>query len=150
MSRAARAVIHLDALRPNLPRARPANPRAKQFPVIKADAYGHGLLAVANALNDADGFAVASIDEALRLREACISQPILLLEGFFQADELKQIQQHQLEIVVHHAGQVNALEALAAQQDIVKPITVWLKVDTGMHRLGFAVEEVGMLLLPAE
>ena len=142
MSRAARAVINLDALRHNLQRARRANPHAKQFPVIKADAYGHGLLAVASALNDADGFAVASIDEALRLREAGISQPILLLEGFFHADELKQVQQYQLDIVVHHLAQVEALEALAAQQDICKPVTVWLKVDTGMHRLGFAVDEV--------
>jgi alanine racemase len=141
MSRAARAVIDLDALRHNLQRARAINPNARQFPVIKADAYGHGLVPVAQALSDADGFAVASIDEALLLREADIRQPILLLEGFFHADELVQIQHYQLEIVVHHAAQLDALEALKKQQDITTPIHVWLKVDTGMHRLGFSVDE---------
>lgn len=143
MSRAARAVIDLDALRHNLQRARAVNSEARQFPVIKADAYGHGLLPVAQALaKHADGFAVASIDEALLLREAGIDQPILLLEGFFDADELANIQQSRLDIVVHHAQQLDALERLSTQQDISTAINVWLKVDTGMHRLGFAVEEV--------
>jgi alanine racemase len=142
MSRAARAVIDLDALRHNLQRARAVNPEGKQFPVIKADAYGHGLLPVAQALNDADGFAVASVDEALLLREAGINQPILLLEGFFQADELAEIQQYQLDIVVHHDAQLHALEELGKQPGISSPISVWLKVDTGMHRLGFALHEV--------
>ena len=142
MSRAARAVIDLDALRHNLQRARAVNPEARQFPVIKADAYGHGLLPVAQALAEfADGFAVASIDEALCLREVDIKQPILLLEGFFNADELEKIQQYQLDIVVHHEPQLDALETLASQQDISKPINVWLKVDTGMHRLGFSIDE---------
>jgi len=142
MSRAARAVIDLDALRHNLQRAQAADPKARQFPVIKADAYGHGLLPVAQALADADGFAVASLEEALVLREAGIHQPVLLLEGFFHADELVKIQQYQLDIVVHHAMQLDALQALAKQQDISKPITVWLKVDTGMHRLGFTPDAV--------
>ncbi len=142
MSRAVHAVIDLDALRQNLQRAHAANPEARQFPVIKADAYGHGLLPVAQALTDADGFAVASLEEALMLREAGIHQPVLLLEGFFHADELVSIQQHRLDIVVHHATQLDALESLARQQDRVKPVNVWLKVDTGMHRLGFAMEAV--------
>ena len=142
MSRAARAVIDCDALRHNLQRAAAVNPHARQYPVIKADAYGHGLLPVAQALAEqADGFAVASIDEALLLREAGVENPILLLEGFFHADELADIQQFSLDIVVHHVGQLQALEDLSRQQDISKAITVWLKVDTGMHRLGFAVDE---------
>jgi len=142
MSRAARAVIDLDALRHNLQRARTADPEARQFPVIKADAYGHGLLPVAQALNAADGFAVASIEEALVLRKAGIDQSILLLEGFFQPDELSVIQQYQLDIVVHHAAQLDALEALSRQTVASKPISVWLKVDSGMHRLGFAPDEI--------
>ena len=143
MSRAARAVINLDALRHNLQRASAVNPHAKQFPVIKADAYGHGLLPVSQALAEfADGFAVASIEEALKLREVGIDNPILLLEGFFDADELTDIQQFKLDIVVHHAAQLDALESLARQQDISKPIKVWLKVDTGMHRLGFAIDDI--------
>jgi len=142
MSRAAHAVIDLDALRHNLQRARAADPEARQFLVIKADAYGHGLLPVAQALNDADGFAVASLEEALVLREAGIHQPVLLLEGFFHPDELAKIQQYRLDIVVHHAAQLDALESLVRQQDIVKPVNVWLKVNTGMHRLGFAMASV--------
>ncbi len=145
MSRAARAVIDLNALRHNLQRARAVNPEAKQFPVIKADAYGHGLLPLAQALSEhADGFAVASIEEALLLREAGINNPILLLEGFFHADELTSIQQYQLDIVVHHGAQVAALESLSRQQDISKPINVWLKVDTGMHRLGFSIDDASI------
>jgi len=142
MSRAARAIIDLDALRHNLQRARAADPGARQFPVIKADAYGHGLLPVAQALNAADGFAVASVEEALLLREAGIDQPVLLLEGFFQTDGLSEIQQYQLDIVVHHAAQLDTLEAWVRQQTGVKPVNVWLKVDSGMHRLGFAPDEV--------
>ncbi len=143
MSRAACAVIDLHALRHNLQRARAADPEARQFPVIKADAYGHGLLSVAQALTtDADGFAVASLEEAVLLRAAGIDQPIVLLEGFFHADELLEIQQYQLDIVVHHAAQLDALESLVRQQAIVKPVNVWLKVDTGMHRLGFAMDAV--------
>ncbi len=154
MTRAAHAVIDLDALWHNLQRARSADPGAKQFAVIKADGYGHGLLPVAQALSgniaggDAgvDGFAVASLDEALLLREAGISQPILLLEGFFQADELPDILRHHLDIVVHHEQQLIALESLSlkteARADGGAKFSVWLKVDTGMHRLGFAVEEI--------
>jgi alanine racemase len=143
MSRAARAVIDLDALRHNLQRACAVNPNAKQFPVIKADAYGHGLLPVAQALAEhADGFAVASIEEAIVLREGGINQPILLLEGFFHAGELSKIQQYQLDIVVHHDAQLDALEDLATQPDSAEPINVWLKVDTGMHRLGFSIDDV--------
>ena len=140
MTRAARAVIDLDALRHNLQRARTADPAARQFAVIKANGYGHGLVRVAQALTDADGFAVASLDEAITLRDAGISQPILLLEGFFHADELPAIRQHRLEVVVHHAAQLDALEALPIA-DGESPLRVWLKVDTGMHRLGFTLDE---------
>lgn len=141
MTRAARAVIDLDALRHNLQRAHTADPGAKQYAVIKADAYGHGLVPVAQALTAADGFAVVTLDEAVRLREAGIRQPILLLEGFFQADELAAIQRHRLDIVVHHEAQLAALEALAPVDDATR-LSVWLKIDTGMHRLGFAGSEL--------
>ena len=152
MTRAARAVINLDALRHNLQRAHTADPGAKQYAVIKANGYGHGLVQVAQALADkaageegdakttADGFAVACLEEAVQLREAGISQPILLLEGFFHADELADIQQHNLEIVVHHEAQLVALESLPSA-DSESGLSVWLKVDTGMHRLGFSTKE---------
>ena len=99
MTRAAKAVIDLAALRHNLQRAKSADPGAKQFAVIKANAYGHGMLAAAQALDQADGFCVSSLEEAQELRAAGISRPILLLEGFFQASELESILALGLEIV---------------------------------------------------
>ena len=143
MTRAARAVINLSALQHNLQRARTAAPQSQQFSVIKADAYGHGLVPVAQALEDSDGFGVASIEEALELITVGIKQPLLLLEGFFHNDELEQILQHDIQIVVHHEQQIAALEAMSAKNTSSdKSISVWLKVDTGMHRLGFETDEV--------
>lgn len=146
MSRAARAVIDLAALRHNYHQARIADPGAKQYAVIKANAYGHGMVPVAQALEDADGFAVASVEEALELRAAGIQQPILLLEGFFHYDELKTILQHNLDIVLHQSSQLTALEEATQHLKLASPasktLRAWLKVDTGMHRLGFSLEEV--------
>ncbi len=134
MSRAARAVIDLSALRHNLQQAHRAAPQQQLIAIIKADAYGHGMVPVARALADADVFGVACLEEALNLREAGIDKPILLLEGFFHADELPLIQRHKLQIVVHSEHQLAVLKSLPAQ---ALSIPVWLKVDTGMHRLGF-------------
>ena len=130
--RPARALIDLQALRHNYQLARDVS-GARALAVIKADAYGHGAVRCAQALQDAaDGFAVACIEEALQLREAGISGPILLLEGFFDADELPLIQQHGLWCVVHSAWQLEAIE----RSPINRPLTVWLKMDSGMHRVG--------------
>lgn len=131
--RPARAVIDLQALRHNYRLAREST-RAKALAVIKADAYGHGAVRVAQALEDeANGFAVACIEEALELRAAGIRAPILLLEGFFEADELALIVEHDLWFVVHSNWQLEAVE----QASVGKPLTAWLKLDTGMHRVGF-------------
>jgi alanine racemase len=105
---------------------------------IKANGYGHGLVRVARALYDSDGFGVTSVDEALQLREAGIRAPITLLEGFFHPDELPLIVQHRLDLLLHHSEQIDALEQAALHG----PIRVWLKVDSGMHRLGIAPEQV--------
>ena len=130
--RPARALIDLQALRHNYQLALDVS-GARTLAVIKADAYGHGAVRCAQALQDAaDGFAVACIEEALQLREAGISGPILLLEGFFDADELPLIQQHELWCVVHSAWQLEAIE----RSPINRPLTVWLKMDSGMHRVG--------------
>ena len=138
MTRAARAVINLGALQHNLQRAKSAAPKSLQFAVIKANGYGHGMVQVAQALKESDGFGVASVEEAVELINAGIKQPLLLLEGFFHADELELILQHELQIVVHHEQQLNALEAFSTKNTSnQKTITIWLKVDTGMHRLGF-------------
>ncbi|MEX2517568.1 MAG: alanine racemase [Gammaproteobacteria bacterium] len=138
MSRPASVVINLAALQSNFQRIRQLAPRQKIMAVVKADAYGHGLTRVAEVLTDADAFGVACLEEAGQLREASIQQPVVLLEGPFATDELAQIQQLQLDMVIHHAGQFAMLEAAAPG----KPINVWLKIDTGMHRLGFQLAEI--------
>ena len=142
MTRAARAVINLSALQHNLQRSRAATPHSQQYAIIKADGYGHGMVAVAQALNDADGFGVASIEEALELRSAGINKPILLLEGFFHRDEIGLIMEKELQVVVHHEDQLVALEELSADKSFLNSIIVWLKVDTGMHRLGFDPDDI--------
>lgn len=135
--RPARALIDLQALRHNYQLAREVT-GAKALAVIKADAYGHGAVRCAQALEaDADGFAVACIEEALELRAAGIRAPILLLEGFFEADELPLIVEHDLWCVVHSLWQLDAIE----QATLAKPIQVWLKLDTGMHRVGLHPSE---------
>jgi alanine racemase len=142
------------ALQHNLQRAKAAAPRSQQFAIIKANAYGHGMVPVAQALTDADGFGVASIEEALELKSAGITQPLLVLEGFFHADELESIRQHDLQVVIHSEAQLVALESLSDSTSAGQtPITVWIKVDTGMHRLGFepvVVEEVYQRLLACD
>ena len=108
--RPAQALIDLAALRHNYQLARQCS-GGKALAVVKADAYGHGAVLCAQALQaEADGFAVACIEEALELRAAGITQPILLLEGFFEASELALIDQHQLWCVVHSLWQLDAIE----------------------------------------
>lgn len=140
MSRAAQAIINLSALIHNLQLARAAAPSAQTLAVIKANGYGHGILRVAKALYDVtDRFAVASLEEAMELREAGIDKPIVLLEGFFEAGELPLILRHGLDIVVHNQVQ---LDILSAQKPSDSKLNAWLKIDTGMHRLGFPTDEV--------
>lgn len=139
--RGTRVSINLTALRHNLQRVRQAAPGCRVMAAVKADGYGHGLVRVAKALNDSDGFGVACIDEALQLRAAGITAPITLLEGFFHADEIPLIEQHRLDLLLHHADQIAALE----RATIRTPIRVWLKIDTGMHRLGVSPENVPSL-----
>lgn len=135
--RPARALIDLAALRHNYRLARELT-GARALAVIKADAYGHGAVRCAQALQDeADGFAVACIEEALALRAAGIRGPILLLEGFFEADELQLITEHDFWCVVHAPWQLEAIERTA----VSKPLQVWLKLDSGMHRVGFFPEQ---------
>ncbi|NJO17149.1 MAG: alanine racemase [Thioploca sp.] len=139
MSRPTCAIIDTTALRANLQRVSACAPTQRIMAVIKANAYGHGAIPIAKVLEpQVDAFAVACIEEALPLREAGITVPIVLLEGFFHADELPLVAAHQLQIVVHNATQLEHL----LRSRLAKPIQVWLKVDTGMHRLGFAPYEI--------
>lgn len=133
MSRPILAIIDHAALRENLAVARQHSGDATLLAVIKANAYGHGLLRVARALQSADGFAVLSIDEAVLLRNAGFDQPILLLEGFFADDELPIIAEYRLTPVVHSIEQVESL----LRSGLPMRLPVFLKCNTGMNRLGF-------------
>jgi len=138
MARGTLARIDLGALRRNLQLARAHAGSARVIAPLKADAYGHGLLLAAAALRGADAFAVACLDEALPLREAGYAHPILLLEGVLDASELAVACRYRLDLVVHADWQIELLE----RERLPRPMSVWLKVDTGMHRLGFAPERV--------
>jgi len=133
---AAHAVLDMAALAHNLASLRARLPGVKIMAVIKANAYGHGAVPVARALGGADAFAVARVDEGIALREAGVRQRIAVLQGFLCAEELELHTCHGLEPVVHSAYQVALLESCALRE----PVTVWLKLDSGMHRLGLDSE----------
>ncbi len=133
MKSATYAVLNFKAVQQNLAVVRRHAPLARIMAVIKANGYGHGLLRIAHAVQQADAFAVARMEEAIQLREAGFAQRILLLEGISCAAELQAVVNYQLEQVVHCAEQIELLEQWQGAEKQV----VWLKVDTGMNRLGF-------------
>ena len=134
MIRSAYALIRLEHLSHNLKYIRSVAPKSKIMAVVKADAYGHGLIKSARALNEADAFAVACAEEALELRSAGILHPIICLQGFTDGKQLQQIADANLQAVVHSDFQIKLLLASKLKQ----PIQVWLKIDTGMNRLGIS------------
>ncbi|MDT9587350.1 MAG: alanine racemase [Candidatus Arsenophonus melophagi] len=134
----ATAVIQRRALRYNLQRVREIVINSRIIAVVKANAYGHGLLETARTVKDiTDSFCVARISEAITLRENGIDNPILLLEGFFDQSELPLVTRYSLDVVIQGTEQLEILEQIKLE----KPIKVWMKIDTGMHRLGFRPEE---------
>lgn len=134
MTRPSRALIDLSALRHNYKLARSMH-GGRALAVLKANAYGHGAVACAKALaDDADGFAVAFVAEAIELRTQGISNPILVLEGCFDQQDLDAAIAHDLWIVVHQDSQLTAIENTQTRPGA---LNVWLKVDSGMHRAGF-------------
>jgi len=130
------ATIHLGALRANLARVRTLAAGAKVMAVVKADGYGHGLERVARALADADAFGVAAIADGQRLRAAGFLQRIVVLSGPDEAADLAEMRRLRLDAVIHHDAQLDWLEAERG----ARPLRIWLKIDSGMHRLGFAPE----------
>ena len=136
--RLATAEINLTALEKNLARIKQIAPNSKVMAVLKANAYGHGLVTIAQHLLEADAFAVARIDEALALRAGGLTKPIVLLEGFFEASDLPILLANNFETVIHDENQLTALE----QANLEAPIATWLKIDTGMHRLGIEPEQL--------
>ncbi len=138
MSRPTKATINLSALRHNLRFTRQLTGK-KVVGVVKADAYGHGAIPISQTLEDEqiDSLAVSCIEEAIMLRESGIRCPILLLEGFYSSDELPEIEHYNLTTVIQQPEQI---EMLLKWQG--SPLSIWLKLDTGMHRIGFLPEEM--------
>jgi alanine racemase len=141
MARALKALINVDALQQNLARIRARVPHQKIMAMIKADGYGHGLVNVAIALKAVDAFGVACLEEAIALREAGVKNRIVLMGGFYHAcEELPLIHHLNLELAIHHDEQVSDLKAF--QSTTHTPIPVWIKINTGMNRLGFKCDQV--------
>lgn len=137
--RTATAAIDLQALAHNVQQIKALAPNSKVLAVLKANAYGHGLERIATSLSDqaVDAFGVARLDEALALRACGVVKPIVLMEGFFSPQELPILDVNNFQTVIHNQEQLDALLAAKLQT----PIKVWLKVDTGMHRLGVDPEQ---------
>ena len=136
MPRPIRATISAGALTHNLSVARRHSGGAKIWAVMKANAYGHGLERAARSLEGADGLAVLDFQEAARLRLAGVKKPILMLEGFFKPSDLGLLTKYGLVPVIHNAEQVEMLRAAAFEAEL----DVYLKLNTGMNRLGFTVD----------
>lgn len=133
MPRPTQAFIDLAALTHNLSIVRKHAPQSRIMAILKANAYGHGLLHSASALKDADGFGLLELDAAICLRDAGYQHPILLLEGFFSTEELAILEQYRLSAVIHHAEQIAMLSASKHYN-----IDLFIKINTGMNRLGLA------------
>lgn len=143
MPRPTQAVIDLQALRDNAAVARSLSGAGKLMAVVKANAYGHGAIPVARALEPlVSAFAVACIEEADELRDAGIELPIMLMEGFFSDDELDVASQRDYWVMLQNDYQLQALETRA----LSGRVTCWLKLDSGMHRLGFAMADAAALV----
>ena len=133
MRRAAYALINLSHLKNNLATIRKIASNSKIMAVVKADAYGHGVLKVCKSLTDADAFSVAFINEAIELRENGITKPILALQGFTSGKELQSAIKYKVQAVIHQYDQLNILKSFPQSVEL----DVYIKLDTGMHRLGF-------------
>lgn len=134
MSRAVIARIDLEAVAANFELLQKRAPHSRTLAVLKANAYGHGIEQVARRLRHAEAFAVASQAEAERIRAAGLTQPIVLFGGFDAPEDIAKLAQMNVHPAIHHPAQIAMLEA----QPDVGPVHVWLKLDSGMHRLGFA------------
>ena len=149
MSRPTYMKIDLAALVHNFERVRDLASGRSVIAMVKANAYGHGITRVAHALPMADALGVASLEEGMILRDAGITQPIVLVEGVFSPEEIGEAAKNHFSLVVHHKPHVEMLE----KAKVDKPFTVWLKINTGMNRLGIdpsQFQEVYQRLLAAE
>lgn len=145
MTRSTHALLNWSHLRHNYDVAKQLAD-GEAYAVVKANGYGHGLVACARALSGADGFAVACVDEALQLRQAGVQRPILVLQGAYDVEEWQQASEHNLKLVVHHVKQLQD----AAQTKLTQPVSLFLKVNSGMNRVGFRLEEVDAVFSQVE
>lgn len=134
------ATVNLDAVRHNLQQVRLRAPNSRVYAAVKADAYGHGAVAIAAALCAADGLAVASLDEALVLREAGVRQPIALLSEPLDTAAIGECVGHGFEPVIFESGQLERLRT-----PLTAALPIWVKLDTGMHRLGFPPQQAARI-----
>jgi len=147
MKRSSRITLHPEALQHNLKRAKQAAPNSKTLAVIKADAYGHGAVATAGILYEiADAFAVSCLPEAVELREAGISKSITILQGHQSVDDLRVAAHFDLRLTVHNDRQLSLLDQYSPQGSKNHRFDLNLKIDTGMHRLGFHPDRTADLL----
>lgn len=142
MSRPTRVTIDPAAFLHNLQVAKSLAKNSRVMAVVKANAYGHGIVPLLKPLEQADAVGVSCIEEAMELRKLGCQRPILLLEGFFKTEELSLISDMQFEMVLHQPYQLAALQ----QVSVEKPIKIWLKINTGMNRLGFPAHQLEDLL----
>ena len=151
ISRRAWATIDLSALKKNLAQVRAYSPGSKIYPVIKSNAYGHGMAEAAAALKASNtnisGLAVATVDEAIRLRQIEAELPILLLNGFMNEEELRECLARRIEAVVHADYQLGALEKVLAEEVLVDARKFWIKYNTGMNRLGLGKRQASEFYL---
>jgi alanine racemase len=133
MPRPISATVHTTALANNLSVVRRCAPHSKVWSVVKANAYGHGLVRVFPGLRESDGFGLIDLDEAVRLREHGWAGPILLLEGFFKPADLELVERYSLTSVVHCDEQLRMIETAR----LSKPLNIQLKMNSGMNRLGY-------------
>ncbi len=141
MSRPTYMTLDLGALKANLKRVCELAPHRSIIAMVKANAYGHGVVRVAQALSEADALGVASLEEGIKLREAGVTQPIVLMEGLFHPDELTDSLRYQFTLVVHHEAHVEILE----KANVENQLSIWLKINTGMHRLGIDPHQVSAI-----
>lgn len=142
MSRPAKVKIDPARFLHNLKIAKSHAKKARVMAMVKANAYGHGILPLIQVLEEADAVGVSCLEEALELRNHGCLRPIVLLEGLFKADELDIIAKMQLEVVLHQPYQLQILQ----EANLKTPLKIWLKINTGMNRLGFPIEQIADLL----
>ena len=133
MPRPIQAVIDSEAVRYNLARVKERVSPSRVWAVVKADAYGHGIERIFPALAQVEGIALLDFSEAVKVRELGWQKPVLLLEGFFQPEDLSLIDRYQLSTSVHSEWQIKAIE----EASFIQPLNVYLKLNSGMNRLGF-------------